>query len=200
MASDSLKTILAQCLREDVNSYPVNELLKEFPTMQELMNATEEEMKLIKGIGVVKAKQLSAILRFIRYAHGNPDCERPMISSPKDVYNIVRGELEYLTVEQFMVLGLSTKNHVNFRHTVSVGSLNASIVHPRETFRMLIRRSCAAAILVHNHPSGDPTPSIEDVSLTKKLVEAGQIINIPVLDHIIVGQARYVSLKEKGVI
>lgn len=196
---NSLKTILSACLREQENSYTINAILQEFPTLQELMNVTEEDLIAIKGIGVVKAKQLLAILSFFRYIQSNSNGDRPIVGSPCDVYELVRGELEYLFVERFVVLGLSTKNHVMVQHTVSVGSLNASIVHPRETFNMLIRRNCAAAILVHNHPSGDPTPSPEDIMLTKKLIEVGEIIGIPVLDHVIVGQGRYVSLKEKGI-
>ncbi|HWR08533.1 RadC family protein [Sporomusa sp.] len=197
---NSLKILLAQCLHETANGYMVTELLKEFPTIQELMNATTEEMMLIKGIGKGKAQQLSAILRFVRYAQGNPDGKRVIMNSSQAVYALLRGELEYLPVEKFIVLGLSTKNHLIIQHTVSTGSLNASIVHPRETFRMLIRRACASTILVHNHPSGDSTPSKEDLVLTQKLAEVGRIMDIPVLDHIIIGQGQYVSMKEKGII
>ncbi len=198
--TDSLKDLLENCLRERANGYMIPELLQTFPTIQELMNATEEEMMLVKGIGIAKAKQLTAILRFVRYAQSNPNGNRTIVRTPKDIYELVRGELEYLMVERFVVVGLSIKNHVIIQHTVSVGSLNASLVHPRETFNILIRRSCASTILVHNHPSGDPIPSSEDISLTKKLVEVGQILDIPVLDHVIVGQGRYSSLKEKGII
>ncbi len=195
---DSLKTLLADCLRETATGYTIHALLQEFSTVQELMNATVEEMMQVKGIGAIKAKQITAILRFVRYVQSNPDSNRIIINSPQNVFDLLRGELEYLLVERFIVLGLGTKNHVILQHTVSIGCLNASIVHPRETFNMLIRRSCAAAILVHNHPSGDPSPSTEDITLTKKLVEVGQIIGIPVLDHVIIGQGQYISLKEKG--
>lgn len=198
--NDTLKSLLAQCLRESETSYLLNTLIQEFPTMQELMNATEEEMRLIKGIGTVKAKQISAIVKLISYAHTYPDGSRIIVRSPQDVYQLVRPEMEYLPIENFMVLGLSTKNHVNFKQVVSAGSLNASIVHPRETFRLLIRRSCASTILVHNHPSGDPEPSKEDIELTKRLKAVGELVNIPVLDHIIVGQNAYVSLKELSII
>ncbi|MEG6586475.1 RadC family protein [Dendrosporobacter sp. 1207_IL3150] len=197
---DDFQYILAECLRETSEGYTIQALLKEFSSIQDLMNASEEDMKGIKGIGAVKAKQLSAILRFVRYVQSNPSNNRIVIRSPQDVYSFVRGELEYLTVEHFMVIGLNTKNHIVFEQTISVGSLNASIVHPRETFKLLIRKACASAVVVHNHPSGDPTPSQEDIDLTKKLVQAGTIIDIPILDHLIVGQGRYVSLKEKGII
>jgi DNA repair protein RadC len=109
----------------------------------------------------------------------------------------MRGKLEHLEVEQFHVIGLNTKNAVVFEEMVSQGSINASIVTPRETFHMLIRRHCAGAIVAHNHPSGDhPTPSKEDVALTEVLVESGKILGIPVLDHVIVGQGKYYSFKE----
>ena len=197
--NNSLQTLLAQCLREDVNGYKVAALLAEFPTIHELMNASEDDMRMIKGIGAVKAKQLASILAFVRYAQGNPDgMNRLVISSPQDAYSLVKSDMEYLQVEQFRVLRLNTKNRVICQHIVSSGTLNASLVHARETFRTLIRRACAATILVHNHPSGDPTPSQDDIVLTKSLVQSGEIIGINVLDHIIVGQGRYMSFKEMG--
>lgn len=198
--TDTFKTMLANCLRESADSYTIQAVMREFPTVRELMNATAEDMILIKGINKTKARQIAAILHFIRYIQGSSDNQQPIIRSPEDVYNLLRRSLEYLTVEQFIVLGLSTKNHVIIQHTVSIGSLNASVVHPREAFKMLIRCSCASVILAHNHPSGDPKPSDEDIALTKRLIETGQIIDIPVLDHIIIGQGSYVSLKEKGII
>lgn len=106
--------------------------------------------------------------------------------------------MAYLTQEHFVVLCLNTKNEVQFRETVFVVSLNASIVHPRECFKLLIRRSCASAIVAHNHPSGQPDPSREDIEVTKRLSEAGKIMGCEILDHIIVGVEKFVSLKEKG--
>lgn len=164
------------------------------------MNASEKEISSIKGIGLVKAKQLSAILEFARKVYTPDKNKRIIVRSPKDVFDLVRADMEFLQVEHFDVIGLSTKNHVLFKENISIGSLNASIVHPREAFKGLIRRSCAACILVHNHPSSDPLPSDEDILLTKKLVECGKLIGIEVLDHIIVGAdgGGYVSLKEQG--
>ena len=125
--------------------------------------------------------------------------ERPYISTPEDVAAIMRPVIEVLAEERMYVMLLSTKNRVNAIQEVSVGSLNASVVHPREIFKAAILSNAAALILVHNHPSGDPTPSPEDVHLTKKLIEAGLLLDIPVLDHVIMGD-RYKSLKEVGVI
>lgn len=196
----NIHELLADCLREAPDSYVVDAVLAEFPTIHDLINASEDEIKLIKGIGAVKARQLKAILEFVRTVHSQATNKRVIVRSPEDVYNLMRGEMEFLQVEHFKVIGLSTKNHVIFKDTISIGSLNASIVHPREAFKPLIKRSCASSILVHNHPSGGTTPSAEDIALTKRLVEAGNLLDICVLDHIIIGHGSYVSLKEQGII
>jgi DNA repair protein RadC len=107
-------------------------------------------------------------------------------------------ELRYLQKEHFVCLFLNTKNQVISQETLSVGTLNASLVHPREVFRAAIKCSSASLICVHNHPSGDPTPSPEDIGLTRRLVEAGELIGISVLDHIVIGDRKFVSLKEQG--
>lgn len=197
---EEMRTLLAGCLRESANGYVVDALIENYPNISELMNASEKEISSIKGIGVVKAKRLSAILEFARKVHAPDASKRIIVRSPKDVFDLVRADMEFLQVEHFDVIGLSTKNHVIFKENISIGSLNASIVHPREAFKGLIRRSCASCILVHNHPSSDPLPSDEDILLTKKLVECGKIIGIEVLDHIILGAdgGGYFSLKEQG--
>jgi DNA repair protein RadC len=108
--------------------------------------------------------------------------------------------LRYEQREKFYILPLSTKNHVLDERELSVGSLNASIVHPRELFRAALDYAAASVILVHNHPSGDPTPSREDIEITRRLVAAGKMLEIPVLDHVIIGDGKYVSMKDKGII
>ena len=198
-ADDSLKCLLSECMREHSGNYATQAVLNEFPTVRDLMNASEEEMQLVKGIGPVKAKQLSAIVRFAKYAYGNHEA-KVTIGSPQDAYKFMRSKLEHLQVEEFHVIGLNTKNSVVFENTVSIGSLNSSIVTPRETFQMLIRRHCAGAIVAHNHPSGDPKPSNEDISLTEALSESGKILGIPILDHVIIGRGKYYSFKEQGLI
>jgi DNA repair protein RadC len=109
-------------------------------------------------------------------------------------------EMCYLDREQFRVLLLNTKNQVLAVETVSVGTLNSSLVHPREVFKQAVVKSAAAVILVHNHPSGDPGPSSEDLEITRRLHDAGKLIGIEVLDHIIIGDHIYFSVKEKGII
>ncbi|MFZ3076424.1 MAG: DNA repair protein RadC, partial [Psychrobacter glacincola] len=125
---------------------------------------------------------------------------RPVIRSPKDISILLMEEMRHLDREQFRTVLLNTKNQVLETEVVSVGSLNSSIVHPREVFKNPIKKSAAALILVHNHPSGDPTPSREDIEVTKRLTEAGKILGIDILDHIIIGDNRYSSLKEKDLI
>jgi len=197
---EKMRDLLAGCLRESANGYVVDTLIENYPNIGELMNATEKEISSIKGIGIVKARQLKSILEFVRKVNTPDASKRIVIRSPRDVFELVHAEMEFLQVEHFDVIGLSTKNHVIFKENISIGSLNASVVHPREAFKGLIRRSCASCILVHNHPSSDPSPSNEDILLTKQLVECGKIIGIEVLDHIIVGSdgGGYVSLKEQG--
>ena len=196
----SLKCLLSECMREHSGNYVAPQaVLNEFPTVRDLMNASEEDMRRIKGIGPVKAKQLSAIVRFAKYAYGNNEA-KVTIGSPQDAYKFMRSKLEHLQVEEFHVIGLNTKNTVVFENTVSIGSLNSSIVTPRETFQMLIRRHCAGAIVAHNHPSGDPKPSDEDTSLTEALSESGKILGIAILDHVIIGRGKYYSFKEQGII
>ena len=199
---EKMRELLAGCLRESATGYVVDALIENYPNITELMNAREEEISSIKGIGLVKAKQLRSILEFVRKVHTPDANKRVIIRSPKDVFDMVRGDMEFLEVEHFDVIGLTTKNHVVFRENISIGSLNASLVHPRETFKGLIRRSCASCILVHNHPSGETSPSNEDITLTNNLVECGKVLGIEVVDHIIVGGSGggYISFKEKGFI
>ena len=126
--------------------------------------------------------------------------EPTIIRRPEDTLPVLEAELSELGYEKFIALALNTKNHVTAVLPVSSGSLNASIVHPRELFQRAILANCASLILAHNHPSGDPVPSPEDIALTRKLIEAGVLLDIPVLDHIVLGYGRYVSFKERGLL
>lgn len=121
------------------------------------------------------------------------------IRTPEDVMDILSAEYETAVVETAQMLALDTKNKIIGVFTISTGSLNASIIHPRDIFQRAILSNAASVILAHNHPSGDPTPSPEDIELTGKLVEAGKVMDIAILDHVIIGDGRFVSLKERGV-
>ncbi|WML40754.1 DNA repair protein RadC [Neobacillus sp. OS1-2] len=192
----TFKMLLATTIREKDDSYIVSEIFNRFPSIQELLDVTEEELLSIKGIGKVKAQQITAALKLARLNPSTAE-ERFAIRSPQDAFDYLK-DMQYLTREEFVCLGLNTKNEVMFRQTIFKGSLNASIVHPRETFLPLIKRCCASAIVAHNHPSGQPAPSREDIEVTKRLAEVGKIVGIEVLDHVIIGHEKYISLKEKG--
>lgn len=121
-----------------------------------------------------------------------------MIRSPEDGADFIMEEMRDLKQEHFICLFLNTKNQVLHRQTIFIGSLNASIVHPREVFKEAVKRSAASIICAHNHPSGDPTPSQEDIQVTQRLKECGKMIGIELLDHIVIGDRTFISLKEKG--
>jgi DNA repair protein RadC len=173
-------------------------ILSECGDFRSLVDMSRDQLTQIKGIGNAKALQIQASIELGRRLARSTHNEAVTIRSPESVANLMREELRYLQKEHFVCLFLNTKNHVIGQETLSMGSLNASIVHPREVFRAAIKRSSASIICVHNHPSGDPTPSPEDIQLTHRLVEAGSIIGIEVLDHIIIGDFKFVSLKEQG--
>lgn len=150
----TFKQLLSTTIREKDDSYIVSEIFNRFLTIQELLDVTEEELLSIKGIGKVKAQQIIAALKLARLNPSTAE-ERFTIRSPQDAYDYLK-DMQYLNREEFVCLGLNTKNEIIFRETIFTGSLNASIVHPRETFLPLIKRCCASAIVAHNHPSGQP--------------------------------------------
>lgn len=175
-----------------------NRLLTQFEGLRLLKDASLDEITSIKGIGTAKAIQLLAAVEIGRRISNLTYDDRYVIRSPEDGANYVMNDMRFLSQEHFVCLYLNTKNQVLHKQTIFIGSLNASIVHPREVFKEAFRRSAASIICIHNHPSGDPTPSREDIEVTKRLAESGRIIGIDVLDHLIIGENKFVSLKEKG--
>lgn len=175
-----------------------NRLLTNFEGLRLLKAATLEEITEIKGIGQAKAIQILAAVEIGRRIANLNYNERYVIRSPEDGANYVMNDMRFLSQEHFVCLYLNTKNQVLHKQTIFIGSLNASIVHPREVFREALKRSVASIICLHNHPSGDPAPSREDIEVTKRLVECGKMLGIELLDHLIIGENKFVSLKEKG--
>ncbi|SFK75968.1 DNA repair protein RadC [Paenibacillus sp. 1_12] len=192
-----LKSLLTDLMCERQGSYMIEELFQHFPSVSELAEASEQQLVQVKGIGVGKARQLLAMLKLAR-ALTAPVQDPYTIRNPQDVFSLLEADLRHLQQEYFVCLFLNTKNHLISREILSKGSLNASIVHPREVFRAAIKRASASIVCVHNHPSTDPSPSPVDIEITKRLVAAGEIIGIDILDHIIIGGHRFYSLKEKG--
>lgn len=201
-ASLSNQELLAIILRTGTKSESVlqlsNRVLTTFEGLRLLKEASLEEITNINGIGLAKAVQIMAAVEIGRRIGNLAFDDRYSIRSPEDGANYVMNDMRFLSQEHFVCLYLNTKNQVLHKQTIFIGSLNASIVHPREVFKEAFRRSAASIICIHNHPSGDPTPSREDIEVTKRLVECGKIIGIDVLDHLIIGEKKYVSLKEKG--
>ncbi|WP_110111490.1 DNA repair protein RadC [Bacillus sp. CGMCC 1.16541] len=175
-----------------------NRILNHFDGLKLLPEATVDEMTNIKGVGSAKAVQIIAAIELGKRIAQLRSENRYTIRSPQDGADYMMEEMRVLSQEHFVCLYLNTKNQILHKQTIFIGSLNASIVHPREVYKEAFRRSAASIICLHNHPSGDPTPSREDIEVTKRLKECGDIIGIELLDHLIIGDRKYISLKEKG--
>ena len=181
-----------------------HKLLADFGGLENLVKADAKDLMKMEGIKLAKATQLVAALALAKRLSQAKVDQKVLLDSPRAVADLLREEVRAYEVEKFFVLLLNTKNEL-MRMPVEVtsGTLNASLVHAREVFRRAVKEGAAAVLLAHNHPSGDTTPSSEDIRITRQLFEAGKILGIEVLDHIILGQARndrpdYISLKELG--
>jgi len=166
---------------------------------ENLVNKNIRNLIKIKGIGIAKASKICAIFEIIKRYKIRKN-ESKIINSSYDVYNLLKFELEHLEKEHFLVIYLDTKNRVILTETISIGTLNATIIHPREVFRNAISYNSNSIIIAHNHPSGDCEPSIEDEKITKNLVKCSDILGIQILDHIIVGKENYFSFKDSDLL
>jgi DNA repair protein RadC len=169
-------------------------------SLRRLAGAESAELTRVPGIGPAVAARLSAALELGRRLAREGPFERTRIQGPRDVYERCAPALRDLPQEEFHLLLLNTQHAIVRELIITRGTLDTSVVHPREVFRAAIAESAAALILVHNHPSGDPVPSPEDREVTRQLAAAGRLIGIPVLDHIVIGDARYVSFVESGLL
>jgi DNA repair protein RadC len=196
--------LLAVLLRTGTNRESAVQLAARLLTrsggLRTLPDLSLEEMEEIRGLGPTKAIMIKAALELGRRLATTPRDEAGSITNPRQAAELFMEELRYKKKEHFKVLLLNTKNHIISREEISVGSLNASIVHPREIFNAPLRKSAASVILVHNHPSGDPSPSQEDLEVTRRLADAGHILGIAVRDHLIIGDGCFFSFKEKGLL
>jgi len=168
-------------------------------SLRAIASAKPSELAQVKGIGMAKAAQLLAAVELGRRIALEAMGEQPAITRPEDVYALLHHQLRDEKQEHVILLLLNTKNRVIQQSTLTKGTLDASLLHPREVFREAIRHSASSIILAHNHPSGDPTPSSEDIQMTNRLHQAGQLLGIDLLDHVILGDGRWVSLKAQGV-
>ncbi|MDO5027314.1 MAG: DNA repair protein RadC [Tissierellia bacterium] len=175
-------------------------ILNEKFRKSQLLFASIEELMSVKGIGLSKATRILAGLELGRRLGMVNTYDRISYNSPDSVAEYFYHHYKHSSNEEFVILILDSKNKLIDLDTVSIGTINSTIVHPREVFKNAIKKSANSIILVHNHPSGDPRPSDEDIKISKRLIEVGNIIGIKVLDHIIVGANRHVSLREENII
>jgi DNA repair protein RadC len=173
-------------------------LLVQFDHLPGLARATVTELTEANGIGPAKAAEIKAALEIGRRLVASSPEERPRVTTPDDAFHLLKSEMMFLDQEHLRLILLDTRNRVLRTPTLYVGSLNTSVVRVGELFRAAIRENAAAFIVAHNHPSGDPSPSPEDINVTRQIVQAGKLLDISVLDHIIIGSGRFVSLKQRG--
>ncbi len=174
------------------------ELLTRFGNVKAISQATIEEFSQIKGIGLAKAAQIKACFELAKREDLEPELRNFDIKNPESVVKAIRASIKDKAKEHFKLILLNPRNKIIGISTISIGTLNASLVHPREVFKDAITHSAASVVLAHNHPSGDPEPSEDDLKITKRLIEAGKILGIEVMDHIIIAKNGFLSFKERG--
>jgi DNA repair protein RadC len=198
-AQELLQLILGRGVAGESVAVTAQKLLSQFGSLEKLAEASIEELSSIKGIGLAKAAQIKAVFEIgRRFSTHTPSYKSKELTDPKKVYQLIKSKLKDYHKEHFYIIILNSRNWSVAE--VSIGSLNASIVHPREVFAEAIKNKAASVIFVHNHPSGDPEPSEDDLEITKRLVDGGKILGIEVVDHVIVAKDKFVSFKEKGII
>lgn len=174
-------------------------IVNQYSTLRDICNASVENLTEVKGLGEKRAIMLKAAVEIGRRLVTSKTEDRVTIKSPKDVRDLVFASVIGEPREHFRAVFLNTKNDVVKIKTISVGILNAALIHPRDLFREAVKVSAASVVVTHNHPSGDPTPSHEDIEVTKRLYAAGKIMGIDVLDHVITGDGdKWISMKERG--
>jgi len=198
-AQEILALILSRGVAGESVMVTAQRLLSQFGNLKGIASASVEELAQIKGIGVAKASQIKAAFELANRLEGYSEAgEKQVVKTPEDVAGLVKSRLKGKKKEHFLALLLDTRNQLIKVAEISVGSLDSSIVHPREVFKEAISASAASLIFVHNHPSGDPEASEDDIKLTKRLAEVGEVMGIDVLDHIIVCDKQHLSLKREG--
>ena len=199
LSSTELLAVILGC---GTKGFPVLELSKELVThfggLRNLADATVEELMLIKGLGAAQAIKLKAAFSLGKRAFHPGLRKRYKIETPEHAYHYLKDFLSEETKEVLVSLLLDTKGYVIAKKTVSIGTLSHTLAHPREVFFDAVRHKAASLVLAHNHPSGDPTPSSHDIEMTTQLIKAGELMGIPLQDHLIVGSRTFVSLREVG--
>ena len=198
-AQEILALILGRGIAGESVMVTAQRLLSQFGGLKGIAGASLEELSQVRGIGIAKGAQIKAAVELASRVEGYSETAgKQVVKTPEDVALLVQGRLKEKKKEYFLALMLDTRNQLIRIAEISVGSLDSSIVHPREVFKEAISASAASVIFVHNHPSGDTEASEDDIQLTKRLAGAGEIMGIDVLDHIIIGGKKYLSLKREG--
>ncbi len=187
-----------QLLESIIPSSAVKEMIANYGGVQQaLLNTTAKELETFPSIGISRAKQICYITELAKRLHSKLNPPPTAIKKPEDIFSICK-EMQTFEIEEFRVVHLNAKNAILTQSKISRGSLTSTLVTPREIFCPAVRIRAAHVALVHNHPTGIPTPSDEDKIFTKKIIEVGKMLEIPVIDHVIIGKGQYFSLKEEG--
>jgi DNA repair protein RadC len=198
-AQEILAVILGRGIAGESVMVTAQRLLSQFGGLKGVAGASIEELSQIRGIGIAKAAQIKAAVELSRRTQGYTEAsDKITVKTPEDVFNLAHSRLQGKKKEYFLAALLDTRNHLIKLAEISIGSLDSSIVHPREVFKEAISATAASVIFVHNHPSGDTEASDDDIRLSKRLAEVGEIVGIDVLDHVIIGGKSYKSLKREG--
>ena len=197
--SELIAIILGSGMRGKSVLHLAQELMGRFGSLKALSEATLEELCEIKGLGMAKSIQLKAAFSLGLKVYKQAVNPRFRIENPLHAYNLIKDELEHQKQELFMVIMQDTKGSLICHEVVSIGTLSQTLIHPREVFYPAVRHKAASIIVAHNHPSGDATPSKQDLETTQSLISVGKLIGIPLHDHLIIGAQCYVSLRQHGV-
>ena len=196
--SELLAIILRSGIKGDTAIDVANRLLKQFDgQLREILSADLKELESIKGVGFTKAIQIKASFELAKRIF-ETDIEHQQVVFPQDVVNIMLPKLKFEKQEKLYILLLSGKNYLLSKKLVAIGGIDYNTFKPKEVLHIAVKYNASSIILVHNHPSGDPSPSKQDIEITEKIIDAGKIIGISVRDHIIIGDGKYTSLREAG--